>query len=101
MPRPAIQEDEAFEKGVAVLQLVAVFVERIRVGLVDDWRKFRQAAENDIRTLPGSRDPEGHKHMELRTALRHFKQSEMQDCRLKGPVSLEIGWSRWPTVPAT
>ena len=72
-------------KGVAVVQGVDVFVELIRLGMVGEWKHSRQSAESDTRVLPDSRDPDGRRHMELRTAIRNFKQSEMQDWRLTGP----------------
>ena len=74
-----------FAKGFTEVNGEEVFVEKIKISDLDDWKKQRMGDEGDLRLLGNHRDSSGARHLPLSFAVGLMRESTFDDWKYMGP----------------
>ncbi|CAK0907658.1 unnamed protein product [Prorocentrum cordatum] len=72
-------------KGVALVNGMEVFVERIQTNQLEAWKASRKSGTEDLRVLGYHRDASGRRHLALSEAVSLMRETTFDDWIMPGP----------------
>ena len=85
------------DKGVAVVKDIEVFVQKINLDQIDEWKTSKTGMAGDVRLLGTSMDTKGRRYLPFDEGVSLLEETPMVDWRVPGPR----GAKEWLTAVAT